>query len=407
MPSCGKILGMDISVYARHLKSCAHLGDRHWRRCKCPKWLYHSATRKRESAQTRSWERAETLAKRLSDEIAAGKATSHQMTVEEAVERYLQDKREQKCGDALLSKLTRLLLRPSPRLEEKSATGKIPEPRVKVLGFVEWCATKPTPAIKDAPMPVNEIASISLRHLEEFRRTWPGSPITMQKKQELLRAFFGYCMIHGWTKTNPAKLLSRIKVDQEPTDYFTDEEFAKIISACDTYRPIAKDLAPRREKVKALALLLRWSGLRAGDAIKLERAKLDGNKLLLRMEKTGTPVWCPIPPDVADQLRSVENSNPAYFFWSGNGTGKSIYGDWWRTFVSVFKEADLGKRCHIHRFRDTFAVGLLLAGVPIEQVSKLLGHKSIRVTEKHYSPWVAARQEQLEASVQKAWAAGK
>ena len=54
-------------------------------------------------------------------------------------------------------------------------------------------------------------------------------------------------------------------------------------------------------------------------------------------------------------------------------------------------------------FRDTFAVEMLLAGVPLEQVSMLLGHKSIRVTEKHYAPWVRARQEQLELSVQRAW----
>jgi site-specific recombinase XerD len=32
-------------------------------------------------------------------------------------------------------------------------------------------------------------------------------------------------------------------------------------------------------------------------------------------------------------------------------------------------DALTGKRCHIHMFRDTFAVELLLAGVPIEQVS--------------------------------------
>jgi integrase len=54
-------------------------------------------------------------------------------------------------------------------------------------------------------------------------------------------------------------------------------------------------------------------------------------------------------------------------------------------------------------FRDTFAVEMLLAGVPIDQVSILLGHASVRVTEKHYSPWVRARQDQLEKSVQAAW----
>ena len=54
-------------------------------------------------------------------------------------------------------------------------------------------------------------------------------------------------------------------------------------------------------------------------------------------------------------------------------------------------------------FRDTFAVELLLAGVPIDQVSALLGHRSVRMTEKHYLPWVKARQRQLTASVRRAW----
>jgi hypothetical protein len=46
---------------------------------------------------------------------------------------------------------------------------------------------------------------------------------------------------------------------------------------------------------------------------------------------------------------------------------------------------------------------LLLAEIPIERVSILLGHQSTRVTEKHYNPWVLARQEQLEADIERAW----
>jgi integrase len=58
---------------------------------------------------------------------------------------------------------------------------------------------------------------------------------------------------------------------------------------------------------------------------------------------------------------------------------------------------------HAHRFRDTFAVELLLAGIPLERVSVLLGHQSVRITERHYSPWVRARQEQLEQDLKRVW----
>src|SRR6185437_6578895 len=33
----------------------------------------------------------------------------------------------------------------------------------------------------------------------------------------------------------------------------------------------------------------------------------------------------------------------------------------------------------------------------------LLAHSSVKITEKHYAPWVKARQEQMEANVQRAW----
>jgi integrase len=46
-----------------------------------------------------------------------------------------------------------------------------------------------------------------------------------------------------------------------------------------------------------MLLLLRWSGLRISDAAKLERSKLtDDGKLFLYTQKTGQPVYVPLPP---------------------------------------------------------------------------------------------------------------
>jgi integrase len=61
--------------------------------------------------------------------------------------------------------------------------------------------------------------------------------------------------------------------------------------------------------------------------------------------------------------------------------------------------AKAGVEGHPHRFRDTFAVRLLEKGVPIDQVSTLLGHTSVNTTEKYYAPWVRSRQKLLDEAV--------
>jgi hypothetical protein len=47
-------------------------------------------------------------------------------------------------------------------------------------------------------------------------------------------------------------------------------------------------------------------------------------------------------------------------------------------------------------------VDLLRKGVSLENVATLLGN-SVRIAEKHYAPWVQARQAALEGAVAKAW----
>jgi integrase len=75
---------------------------------------------------------------------------------------------------------------------------------------------------------------------------------------------------------------------------------------------------------------------------------------------------------------------------------------WSEALAALFKDAKVTDG-HAHRFRDTFAVELLLDGTPIENVQAFLGHASVRVTERHYAPWVRARKERAEADVKRSW----
>lgn len=147
-------------------------------------------------------------------------------------------------------------------------------------------------------------------------------------------------------------------------------------------------------------LLLRHSGLRIGDACTLSKDRLDGDTLELHTAKTGVKVRCPLPPAVVQALASIQCEK--CFFWTGHSKPRSVTSIWQEALKKLFEQAGV-PGAHAHRYRDSFAVGLLQAGVPMERVSLLLGHQSIRVTEKHYAPFVKARQEQLEDDVRRTW----
>ena len=73
------------------------------------------------------------------------------------------------------------------------------------------------------------------------------------------------------------------------------------------------------------------------------------DKLLLYTQKTGVPVYVPLPSFVVEALHSMPSTykgreDPAserYFFWTGRGILKSAVADWQRAFRKLFKLAGL------------------------------------------------------------------
>jgi integrase len=249
------------------------------------------------------------------------------------------------------------------------------------------------------------LTDFDVRSLRRFRATWTDSPISSKKKFERLRAFFRFCHEAGWIDQNPSLRLKNVKANPPPTMPFDRAQMVSIIGACDDYPDgYGQTGQANARRLRALVLLLRHSGLRISDAVTLACDRIDKDgRLFLFTAKTGVPVHLPLPGFVVDALAEVEGTNQEYFFWSGVSKTKSAVGDWQRSLRKLFCLANIPDG-HAHRFRDTFATELLLVGVPLERVSILLGHQSVQVTERHYAPWVKARQEQLEADVQRSWA---
>jgi integrase/recombinase XerD len=370
-----------VRVYTRHSAGCPHRQDREWKRCLCWKWLQYNRDGKqiRQPTRVREWFTALQIAQKaerdmLNAELGHDKPQASAITIGYAVTSYLTDKIGQHLADATISKLRVIF--------EKQ--------------FEPFCESRRLLFLRD----------ISLSDLNDWRATWEDGPLATRKKQERIKGFFYFCARNGWITENPALGLSRIKADIRPAVPFTRDEFDKILAACDRFGKTEG----QRMRVKTMLLLLRWSGLAIRDAVTLERDKLDGQgRLMLRRAKTGVAVLAPLPPHVVAALQSLPSENARYFFWTGNGLPKSAVADWQRALRRVFTLADLRnkdnskKRCHPHMLRHTFAVECLLAGIALEDVARLLGHSSVRTTERFYAPWVKSRADRLEEVVKASW----
>jgi len=156
--------------------------------------------------------------------------------------------------------------------------------------------------------------------------------------------------------------------------------------------------AEKAPRVRALVQLMRHSGLAIRDAVTIDRSKIvrDEKKRLYRVstsrQKTGVHVSVLLPPDVAAEICAIMNGS-RFVFWSGNGLEQSAVTNWQHDLRALFRAA-FGKHTNFtpHCLRDTAAVEWLSAGIPLEEVSKLLGHSSVKTTEKSYAPWVSVAQ---------------
>jgi integrase/recombinase XerD len=334
----------------------------------------------RESLGLRSWEAGQAKMRELEAQALLPEPEKlADVTVKDAVSRFTLDLKAQNLVDATLKKHRCLLDR-------------------RLLTF---CAAKGFIYVRQLTVDV----------ISEFRETWTTGPhpegmrtlgaLESGKTLERLRSFFRFCQSRKYIADNPASALKAPKVPDNPTLPFTKDEMEKILWACDLFATGGRYQAKNRTRVKAAVLLMRFSGLAIRDAVTLERSRIIGNRLFLYRAKTGVPVNVLLPDKVLAALNELDDYTERYF-WNGAGKVESVVGVWERTFKRLFEIAGI-ESGHAHRFRDTFAVELLQKNVPIEQVSRLLGHSSIKTTERHYAPWVQSRQDALEEAVKRTW----
>lgn len=381
-----------LKPYRRHVKACRFWkgntnGNRDHNNCRCPIYVDGrlQGNRVNRRIKTRDWQKANEIVRDMEADGTPMVETEKPagVPVGRAVQVFIADLEKQGLMPGSIKKYKVLLsnTRPPEKIDVYSPS------------LVEFCKGNG----------IQFTNEIDLESLVRLRGEWKDAPLSSAKKLERLRCFGRFMEDHKYWPENLVKKLKAPKVKDPPTMPFTRDEVTALLDACSKFTDWRG--ATDREnahRLRAFILFLRYSALRITDAASCPLDRLQGNKLFLYTQKTGVPVYVPLPPFLIAALDACPRKSDRYWFWTGVGSKETLAGNCRRTFRRLCEIAGV-KRGHPHRFRDTLAVELLLEGVKIERVAALLGHSSIKVTEKHYNPWVQARQLQLEADLVAAW----
>lgn len=205
---------------------------------------------------------------------------------------------------------------------------------------------------------------------------------TIKRERGLMMGIFEYAKKAGYILDNP---LARVEVPGKANvhdRWMTPAEIETLIRACRGRGD--EDL------VDIIAVALN-TGFRKGNLERLEARDIQNNRIIARLTKSGAPYDVPITPALFPILQRLVAAHP---------TGRllptaKLDVRFRRAAVAagLYTEKNDLQRVTIHTLRHTFAVGYLNRGGEIYDLSKLLGHASIAITDHTYARFSRERKD--------------
>lgn len=404
-----------VDVFVRHTKDCPHQAKgRAFRKCSCPKhlYIYKDGTASRVSAKTSSWAQAEKSAQEVRDSWIPELAELKRLRAEKVMGRLA-------IGEAVSVYIEDMRTRNQARLTVANARCLF-QSETNSLSLVSWVAQYNSGKEEEARLVFLDQLDGTL--LSRWRSEWRGAPLTLRNRWSRVVSFFNWFFRTGKLQRHPCMGLKNFSAQEGTTTPFTATQFEHLLLSVEKVPPPPNvDRLTRdgwRPRLRGLLLVMRWLGLAIADAVGLKRSELVYDEdtgfwcVDTDRQKTGVAVYVPLPQDVHQELMKLppeRGSHPEYFFMNPYNDINSETARWQRRLRDLFKIADLRDeldrpiRCHSHKLRNTFAAFALASGVPLEHVSKALGHDSIKTTEKAYAKWIRDRQILVVNSLAGSW----
>lgn len=209
-------------------------------------------------------------------------------------------------------------------------------------------------------------------YLYNYRHKRAVSNTYMNQVRLILNGFFKWLAKKKVRNTNPVDSIDAVKCQKKIKKPLTAQEVELIRSSCTTERDLA------------IIECLYSTAVRASELLSLNRSDISfykddiivlgkGNKERITYLNARAHIH------LKNYLESRTDDNPALFV-SIKAPHNRLTRRGLEDIINRISAAAKVKKVHPHRFRRTSATDLLNAGMPIEQVQELLGHKSIETT---------------------------
>lgn len=242
--------------------------------------------------------------------------------------------------------------------------------------------------------PVQEITANDIRYyLAVYEQRNHVSKTTLDNRLRCLKSFFTWLSMEGMITGNEAMKVDKIKKQKIQKEAFSEMEVEKLRAAC------------KNNKERAIIEILLSTGCRVSELVTMTKIDMDGEKINVHGKgKKDRWVYLNAKAVLALERYMEERKDKSIYLFPRLKGGKCIRYAVKKGSVPYYAVPEnveeghmdkssveemtrnLAKRAGVekanpHKFRRTCATMALRRGMPIEQVSKMLGHEEISTTQ--------------------------